>query len=112
MVQRVALPSALPSFTVRGTATWYCLPGVSPCTAGYPEDGKYAAAGPALRAALSDWRGRTITVSAGGRSVKDVVLVDWCRCDGGGLIDLYAGVFAALAPLDRGRITVTVEEVP
>ncbi len=93
---------------LRGTATWYCLPGRSPCTAGYPATGAYAAAGPALRAALGDWRGRTVTVTAGGRSVE-VTLVDWCRCPSAD-IDLYAGVFADLAPLDRGRLAVIVTQ--
>lgn len=97
--------------SLRGIATWYCLPGRSPCTAGYPATGAYAAAGPALRAALGDWRGRTVTVSADGRSVE-VALVDFCRCDGGGLIDLYAGVFGQMAPLSVGLVRVTVTPVP
>ena len=97
--------------TLRGMATWFCLPGASPCTAGYRSAGAFAAAGPRLRSALGPgWRGRTVTVTAGGRSVE-VVLVDWCACPSAD-IDLYAGMFAALAPLDRGRITVSVEEVP
>ncbi len=93
---------------LRGSASWYCQPGRSPCTAGHPATGAYAAAGPALRAALGDWRGRTVTVSVPGRAPVEVRLVDWCRCDGGGLIDLYAGRFEQLAPLDAGRVPVTV----
>ena len=64
----------------------------------------YAAAGPALR--VGDWRGRTVTVTAGGRSVR-VTLIDWCACPDGRLIDLYAGAFSRLAPLSRGVVRVT-----
>ncbi|HSW43503.1 MAG TPA: hypothetical protein VLM76_13430 [Patescibacteria group bacterium] len=92
--------------SLRGIASWYCLPGRSPCTAGHPADGAYAAAGPALR--TGDWRGRTVTVSdSAGQSVR-VVLVDWCACPGGRLIDLYAGAFARFGPLARGLLKVEV----
>jgi len=57
---------------VSGVASWYCGNG-SACTRGYP-DGLYAAAGPALR--VGDWRGRTVTVTAGSSSVR-VRLIDW-----------------------------------
>lgn len=36
-----------------------------------------AAACGKLRSALKNWRGKTVTVSSGGRSVQ-VKLVDWC----------------------------------
>ena len=86
---------------LRGVATWFDSPaGVS-------------AAGPALRAALgSGWRGRTVTVCAGERCVE-TVLGDWCACGdrpgGPTVIDLHAPIFAALAPLSRGVIAVTVQ---
>jgi len=44
----------------------------------------------------------------GGRSVR-VILIDWCRCDGGRLIDLYTDVWAALGvPLSQGVMKVEV----
>jgi len=93
--------------SLAGIATWFCLAGRSPCTRGYP-DGLYAAAGPALRAWLgADWRGQQVTVTADGRSVV-VTLVDWCRCGGGRIIDLYAAAFRTLAPLSRGVLRVTL----
>jgi hypothetical protein len=91
----------------RGTVSWYCLPGRSACTAGYPADGLYAAAGPALR--WGDWRGRSLTLTAGDRSVR-VTLIDWCACPDGRLIDLYASAFRELAPLDRGIVRVVIDE--
>lgn len=90
-----------PGRIVAGTASWYCLPGVSACTAGYAASGLYAAAGPALR--VGAWRGRYVMVN--GLRVR---LIDWCQCPSGRIIDLYASVFGQLAPLSRGTITVTV----
>jgi hypothetical protein len=81
--------------SVRGTATWYADPRKS---------GLYAAAGPPLR--IGDWRGRLVTVSAGGVSFR-VVLSDWCACRDR-VIDLSPGAFARLAPLSRGVVIVTV----
>jgi hypothetical protein len=75
------------SHRLRGVATWYCRPGVSRCTRGYPYYGAYGAAGPALRAALGGgnrWRGRTVYVN--GVAVK---LIDWCACGGSHTIDIY-----------------------
>lgn len=46
-----------------------------------------AAACGKLRAALQNWRGKTVTVSSGGRSVR-VKLVDWCGHPSR-VIDLY-----------------------
>ena len=86
-----------------GSASWYCSSS-SACTRGYP-GGLYAAAGPKLR--VGDWRGRTVTVSSGGRSVK-VRLVDWCQCYGRRVIDLYSDAFRQLAPTSAGVIRVTV----
>jgi len=72
------------SHSVRGVATWYCQPGVSRCTSGYPSTGAYAAAGPALRAALGHWRGKVVWVNG-----IRVTLVDWCACSGAHVIDVY-----------------------
>lgn len=92
---------SMPATTLRGIASWYCLPGRSPCTVGFPADGAYAAAGPALR--VGAWRGRVVRVNG-----IDVRLIDWCACPER-IIDLYAGVFAQLAPLSAGLVTVEVE---
>jgi rare lipoprotein A (peptidoglycan hydrolase) len=91
---------------VTGNATWYCQPGRSACTRGYPASGPYAAAGPALR--VGNWRGRWVTVRANGRAIR-VRLVDACQCGNGRrLIDLYGSQFARLAPLGRGVLRVSV----
>ena len=82
----------------RGDATWYCVAGVSPCHRDYG-GGLYAAAGSELR--VGDWRGRTVTVCAGGACVP-VTLVDWCACEGDRVIDLYGDAFRRLAPLGQG----------
>lgn len=101
-------PSAAPGATrsVTGLASWYCRVGVSACTRGYPASGLYAAAGPALR--VGNWRGRWVTVTANGRSVR-ARLSDWCACPGGRVIDLYASIVNALGlSLSRGIYTVRV----
>lgn len=97
-----------------GIASWYCRAGRSACHRQYPDTAgfdAYAAAGPALRSALGDWRGQTVTVTASGVSVR-VRLVDWCQCGKGTrgerLIDLYADPFSRLAPLSAGLVRVTV----
>lgn len=69
---------------IRGVATWYCKPGRSICTKGFPWTGAYAAAGPELRAALGDWRGRVVWVNG-----VRVRLIDWCGCKGDHVIDVY-----------------------
>lgn len=102
-VERGVLPDTGTSVT--GLASWFCRPGVSRCTRGYPASGAFAAAGPALR--VGDWRGRIVTVRSGGRSIR-VRLTDWCACGGGKVIDLYASQFQKLAPLSRGIIRVSV----
>ena len=92
-----------------GLATWYCLPGRSACSSGFPASGMYAAAGPALRRALGPrWRSARVTVTAGARSVV-VRLADWCACPGGRVLDLYGSAFSRLAPLSRGVVRVTVQ---
>lgn len=102
---------AAPGHSLTGTASWYCLPR-SACTRGYPATGLFAAAGPALRAALGpNWRGRVVTARANGRAVR-VRLIDWCQCYAGTsrerAIDLYASAFRQLAPLSHGVIKVEV----
>lgn len=94
----------------RQIASWYCLPGPSPCSVGYPATGHYAAAGPALRVGV--WRGRWVTVCSPDcshlRGAVLVQLVDSCACPGR-LIDLYASAFSWLAPLSRGLVRVEVK---
>jgi hypothetical protein len=88
----------------RGTATWYCEDGVSPCH--YAKSGgMYAAAGSEIR--VGDWRGRTVTVCAGDECIR-VTLIDWCACAGDRVIDLYGDAFRKLAPLGEGVIPVTI----
>lgn len=88
-----------PSRTAAGTATWYRW-----------RQGQ-AAAGPGLRAALGrGWRGKTVRVVSGGRSVV-VTLTDWCACKGNRIIDLDVRSFARLADPSRGVISVRVTEV-
>lgn len=92
------------SHSVRGTASWYCKPGVSACHHAY-SGGLYAAAGPALR--VGNWRGRTVTVCGSGSCVN-VKLIDWCACGSGRVIDLYSDAFSRLAPLSSGTLSVRV----
>lgn len=99
------LPEMDAGSRVIGLSSWYCRPGRSICTRGYPASGPYAAAGPALR--VGAWRGRWVTVTAAGTTIR-VRLVDWCACSGGKVIDLYASQFAKLAPLSRGVVSVRV----
>jgi hypothetical protein len=83
------------------TATWYCLTRISRCPTGY-SGGMYAAISPDL----SFLRGKTVTVTAGGRSVT-VKIVD-CDCQARQSIDLFADAFRVLAPTSRGRIRVAL----
>jgi hypothetical protein len=99
----VASPIVVPvapktTHAISGRASYYCRAGVSICTVNHPDGAgfdAYAAAGPALRAAIGpDWRGRIVYVD--GIRVK---LIDWCKCTGGNtgvekLLDLYYDVFA------------------
>lgn len=82
----------------RGVATWYGALGI------------VGAAGPALRAFLGPgWRGDRVTVCAGPRCVR-VLLVDWCACGPRGgrptLVDLSPAAFRRLAPLSAGVVPV------
>jgi hypothetical protein len=96
-------PGRYPGASVSGiTATWYCRAGVSRCTAGYSPSCLCAAISPDL----AYLRGRHVDVCAGGRCVR-VLVVD-CDCAAHRGIDLYAAAFEGLAPLSRGRITVTI----
>jgi len=93
------------SNSIAGTASWYCRAGWSPCTIGHPDHSgidAYAAAGPALRAAIGpSWHGTIVLVD--GLRVK---LIDWCQCHKGEpsekLLDLYYDVFARTG----SRVTV------
>ena len=91
------------SHSISGLASWYCLPGRSICTHGYPASGAYAAAGPRLRAAIGpNWRGRVVRVN--GVAVR---LIDWCQCYRGEryekLLDLYHSVFIRTG----SKVTIT-----
>lgn len=92
------------SHAISGAASWYCRAGVSICTVDHPDTGgfdAYAAAGPRLRDAIGDWRGRIVYVD--GIRVK---LIDWCQCYRGEpnekLLDLYYDVYARVG----GSVTV------
>lgn len=56
------------------------------------------------------WRGRTVTICAPDciepRVMAEVRLIDECVC--GRVLDLYASVFAGLAPLSAGELAVEV----
>jgi hypothetical protein len=92
--------------SIAGSVSWYCRPGSSSCTDGYPPSGMYAAAGPRVRAMLGPtWLGRRVTVASGSRVVV-VRLIDSCPCPGGRLLDLYSSAFAKLAPLSAGTVRV------
>ena len=92
--------------SLTGRASWFCLPGRSACTAGH-SGGMYAAAGPKLRAALGNWRGRHIKVNG-----VPITIIDWCSCARGRsnerLIDLYADAYSAIKPLSTGVMRVTI----
>ncbi len=94
-----------------GEASWFCKAGTSACHHAYPDrPGKldyYAAAGPKVRRMFAgDWRGKTVIVSANGRSIV-VKLIDWCG-HRTRLLDLYADAFVRLARLDQGVVNVTI----
>ncbi|HYH93310.1 MAG TPA: hypothetical protein VD763_09145 [Candidatus Saccharimonadales bacterium] len=92
------------SRTVRGTATWYCKPGVSSCHYAH-SSGMYAAAGREIR--IGDWRGRKVRVCQGGDCIY-VTLIDWCGCKGERIIDLYSDAYRKLDSLSSGVLPVTV----
>jgi hypothetical protein len=74
--------------SIRGQASWYCRAGISICHHAYPPGSMVAAACGKLRRAMgSSWRGDTVSVRHGSRTIK-VKLVDWCGSTSK-LIDLY-----------------------
>lgn len=108
--REVAAPSPKPSLahsrtpvshtgrSASGVPTYYCWSGRSICTHGYPDRAGvadfYAAAGPSLR--VGSWRGRVVSVTANGRTIR-VRLIDFCACGSGGhFLDLYHDAFVAL----------------
>jgi len=96
VVPAAAPPPPPTTRAVSGTPTWYCKAGRSRCTKGYPDVAGqqfYAAAGPSLR--VGSWRGRTVSVTANGITIK-VKLIDWCACGGDHFLDLYWDAFDAL----------------
>lgn len=97
------VPQPVPPRTTRsvsGVATWYCEPGRSICTNGFPASGAYGAAGPALRAALGDWRGRTVYVNG-----VRLTVVDYCACGGNHVIDVYHSTWLTIPNPDSVVIT-------
>lgn len=82
-----------------GTATWYCLPGVSRCSRGFPASGYYAA----IKRPLLGHRGqraRVCLVSSPGRCVT-VRVID-CNCGPSpNLIDMYASALKVLVGTGR-----------
>jgi rare lipoprotein A (peptidoglycan hydrolase) len=70
--------------------------------------------GPGLYGAVPSWRfgdrPYQVRVSAGGRSVV-VTVRDFCGCPGARIIDLSPSAFRELAPLARGVIPVTIEDL-
>lgn len=83
-----------------GVATWFCEPGVSVCTRGFPASGAYAAAGPELRAALGHWRGRYVFVNG-----VRVQLTDWCACSGDHVIDVYHSTWLRIPHPNHAVVT-------
>lgn len=94
-------PAAPTTSSITGTATWYCLAGVSRCTR-TAQNGLYAAISPDL----DFLRGKAISVCYGASCVT-VEVID-CNCSAHRSIDLYADAFRMLAPLSAGRIKVTI----
>lgn len=95
-----------------GTATWYCLPGISVCPY-FMRGGLGAAAGPALRNAIGpDWRGKIVeTCLSNSPSICVAVkLVDWCACGADHVIDLFADAMRVIDPGFRsnGGAQVTI----
>jgi hypothetical protein len=92
-----AVTLSAPRRSVSGQATWYRW---------RPRE---AAAGPALRRALGNWRGRVVTVCRIERTAAvcaKVTLTDFMRADR--LVDLDLHTFTLFAPRERGVVKVTV----
>ena len=90
----------LASGSIRGVATWYCLPGRSRCTHGYAASGNYGAAGPELRAALGHWRGKHVFVNG-----VEVILIDFCACGGDHVIDVYHSTWVRIPHPNHAKVT-------
>ena len=88
-----------------GTATWYCLPGRSTCTAGFPAEGMFAALSPEFGIAA----GARVEVCRGDRCVAVRAIDECSEC--GRNIDLYATAFQKLASLGAGSIDVTLRAI-
>lgn len=93
-------------------ASWYCNADprrgpVSRCSRGHP-DGRHEDLFAAVSPDLARLRGVTVLVCVAGSRCVSVRIID-CDCRARHSIDLYADAFAELAPLSRGRVTVTVE---
>jgi hypothetical protein len=84
--------------SLSGKATWWDTFG----------PGTYAAAGPALRAAMGNYLGKRVTVCSGGICVQ-ARLTTSCLCPNGRVIDLAKSLFAQLASPSRGVIGVEVK---
>ena len=106
----VAIALALPGLAVGreqyGLATWYCLPGVSRCTAGWDADDMAAAV---LPGTYPTGAILLVCTQTGASHCIRVKAVD-CLCAhaAGVVIDLYASQFARLEPLSRGELRVSV----
>lgn len=72
---------------ISGKASWYCSVQIPICHHSYGPGSMVAAACAPLRAVYPNWRGKTVVVTSGGRSVV-VKLVDWCGSKSK-VIDLY-----------------------
>lgn len=108
---RAPPPCAIaPAPTVAGEATYYDADGTGACSFDASLDRRVAAISAADYAA-SAWCGACVEVAGpGGRVV--VRIVDKCpACKPGGL-DLSRDAFAAIAPIDNGRVPITWWPVP
>jgi hypothetical protein len=93
-----------------GTASWYCLPGVSDCTIGFRSRGMFAAASRALQRRIGPhWRGSLVRVTTAKGASVTVRLIDTCGCPDGRIIDLYSAAFRKIAALSSGIKSVRIE---
>lgn len=103
-------PRPTTSQSISGQSTTYCRPqdyGTGACMAVHPNGGHWAAAGPALRAAIGGgdhcapgphcWRDVRVWVCSK-LACTYAVLADWCACGSGHVIDLYGTVQAIIDP--------------
>lgn len=91
--------------SIRGVASWYCSASQPVCHYQYPPGSMVAAACGRLRSAMGpNWRGKTVTVVRGSRSVN-VKLVDYCAHPDR-VLDLYYEPMSRLG--GTGILNVTV----